>query len=175
MGDLISARAFAKLEGCSHTLVNRAIERGSLKASKIEGQTRIDADLVGSGWKRSNRIAAAMAAKAGNDDEAGEDDNWKQIAEALPGKTFEEKAAAAASQGSLFNATMAEAERKKTIFATLMAEHKYNEAIGTVVPVDAVSGIVGEKFAAVRTRLMQIPSEEAPRVHRCKTVAEVQA
>jgi hypothetical protein len=37
-----------------------------------------------------------------------------------------------------------------------------------------VSREVGEEYAKVRTRLLSIPSELAPRIHRLKTVAEVQ-
>lgn len=55
--ETISAREFARRDGCSHTLVARGIRRGSLKTDR-EG--RPFAAQVGSGWRKSNRRAAGM-------------------------------------------------------------------------------------------------------------------
>ena len=43
-----------------------------------------------------------------------------------------------------------------------------------MVMADAVLEEVGAEYAKVRTRLLAIPSEQAPRIHRLKTVTEVQ-
>jgi hypothetical protein len=54
----VSVRQFAKLEGCSHTLVQRAIKEGRLRAS---ADGKLDPALVGTGWRRGNIIAACAA------------------------------------------------------------------------------------------------------------------
>lgn len=46
---------------------------------------------------------------------------------------------------------------------------------GAVVPVAEVAAVVGAEYARVRTRLLAIPAEQAPRIHRCKAPAEVMA
>jgi hypothetical protein len=43
-----------------------------------------------------------------------------------------------------------------------------------VVEVADVAKAVGEEYAKVRTKLLSIPSEHAPRIQRLKTVQEVQ-
>ena len=65
----VSVRQFAKLEGCSHTLVQRAIKDGRLRAS---ADGKLDPALAGTGWRRGNIIAgnpkpavATVAAPAG--------------------------------------------------------------------------------------------------------------
>jgi hypothetical protein len=50
--------------------------------------------------------------------------------------------------------------------------YETTRTLGTRVP--PVASLVGQEYAVVRTKLLAIPSEQAPRVHRCRTVAEVQ-
>ncbi|TVV75555.1 hypothetical protein [Sphingomonas solaris] len=52
MSDLVSVRQFAKLDGCSHTLVGKAIREGKLPLS---ADGRLDPALAGSGWRKQNR------------------------------------------------------------------------------------------------------------------------
>ena len=52
MAELVSVRQFAKLDGCSHTLVQKAIRDGKLPVS---ADGTIDAALAGSGWRKANR------------------------------------------------------------------------------------------------------------------------
>ena len=40
--------------------------------------------------------------------------------------------------------------------------------------VDEVAAIVAAEYARVRTRLLSLPSSHAPKIHRLKSVAEVQ-
>lgn len=61
VADGVSIREFARREGCSDTLVRRAIGQGKLK--KL-GDGTVDSALVGSGWNKTNR-AAASGANAG--------------------------------------------------------------------------------------------------------------
>ncbi len=53
MAEHVSVRQFAALDGCSHTLVNRAVKAGKLPLS---ADGLIDTALVGSGWRKRNRV-----------------------------------------------------------------------------------------------------------------------
>jgi hypothetical protein len=56
MADGVSVRAFAKLDGCSHTLVSKAIRQGKLP---VDGNGLLDPALAGTGWRRTNRVETA--------------------------------------------------------------------------------------------------------------------
>lgn len=59
----ISIREFARREGCSDTLVRRAIKQEKLR---ISAENLLDPAQVGSGWKKSNRKAANSANTGAN-------------------------------------------------------------------------------------------------------------
>ena len=59
----VSVRQFAKLDGCSHTLVAKAVKQGKLAVS-VDGL--IDAKLAGTGWRKRNRDAAGVETSSGN-------------------------------------------------------------------------------------------------------------
>ncbi|WP_219847338.1 hypothetical protein [Burkholderia multivorans] len=67
-----------------------------------------------------------------------------------------------------------EARRVKENYLALQAQLEYDRDAGLVVAVADVAKAVGEEYAKVRTRLLAIPAEHAPRIHRLKTVIEVQ-
>lgn len=67
-----------------------------------------------------------------------------------------------------------EARCFKENYLGLKAQLEYDRDSGLVVDVAEVGKVVGAEFAKVRTRLLAIPSEQAPRLHRLKTVNEVQ-
>ncbi len=56
MSDPVSVRQFAKLDGCSHTLVQKAIREGKLP---VNADGRLDPGLAGSGWRKQNRTGNA--------------------------------------------------------------------------------------------------------------------
>ncbi|MEN2749242.1 hypothetical protein [Sphingomonas sp. T9W2] len=58
--NLVSAREFARLDGCNDKLVRNAIKAGKLPVS---GDGKIDAALAGTGWRRQNRRTADGADK----------------------------------------------------------------------------------------------------------------
>ena len=70
--------------------------------------------------------------------------------------------------------TIDEAKRVKENYLALLNQLEYDTESGLVVLVSEVAKAVGEEYAKVRTRLLAIPAEQAPRVHRLKTVSEVQ-
>lgn len=70
--------------------------------------------------------------------------------------------------------TIDEAKQMKENYLALLNQLEYDQKSGAVVLVSDVAKAVGEEYAKVRTRLLAIPAEQAPRVHRLKTVTEVQ-
>jgi phage terminase Nu1 subunit (DNA packaging protein) len=70
--------------------------------------------------------------------------------------------------------TIEEARRVKENYLALTAQLDYDRESGLVVEASVVAAEVGAEYAKVRTRLLSIPAEHAPRVHRLKTVTEVQ-
>lgn len=69
---------------------------------------------------------------------------------------------------------MDEAKRVKENYLALQAQLEYDQAAGLVVAVADVAQAVAEEYAKVRTRLLAIPSEHAPRIQRLRSVQEVQ-
>lgn len=57
----------------------------------------------------------------------------------------------------------------------LREQLELDRELDKVVLVDDVVKQVADQFASVRTKIRSIPSEAAPAIHRCKTVAEVEA
>jgi hypothetical protein len=147
----VSIREFARLANCSHTLVQKAIKSGHLGAFP-DGS--LDPTLVSSGWRAANRRGNAEVAVAAGEtaDEAAE-----RILSAI-GASW----------------SLAEAERIKENYLALLRQLEYDTKAAAVVPVDAVAKRVGAEFARVRTRLLAIPAEQAPRLHRCRTIPELQ-
>ena len=67
------------------------------------------------------------------------------------------------------------AERARLASAQADAQEMRNDVMrGQVVLSADVAAVIGECCATVRNRLLALPSEKAPAVHRCRTVAEVQ-
>ena len=90
-----------------------------------------------------------------------------------PGETDEELAARVLESGKI-TLSYNDARKMRENYEALLKKLKYDEEIKVLVPVAVVADAVGQAFAAVRTRLLALPAEQAPAVKRCKTVAEVQ-
>lgn len=67
-----------------------------------------------------------------------------------------------------------EARRIKENYLALLNQLEYDQKAGAVVLAADVAKAVGAEYAKVRSRLLAIPAEQAPRIHRLKTVTEVQ-
>jgi hypothetical protein len=159
----ISAREFARRDGCTHTLVNRAIKTGHL--SRLPDGS-LDPVLVGTGWREENR-------RNGNGVSTAPTPSPPVPPLLQPGETPEE-AAARFMQASGAALTMMEAERVKENYLALLRQLEYDTKSGLVVPVTEVAKAVGAQFAQVRTAVLAIPAERAPQLHRLKTVTELQ-
>ncbi|ABB11155.1 hypothetical protein [Burkholderia lata] len=67
-----------------------------------------------------------------------------------------------------------EAKRVKENYLALQAQLEYDRDAGLVVAVSDVAKAVGDEYAKVRSRLLAIPAEHAPRIQRLKSAVEVQ-
>jgi len=148
----ISIREFARREGISHTAVQKAVATGHL--SRLH-DGKIDDALVGTGWRAANRKAGKLP-----DEVAGADAVAAEIA-------------SRAAAGKLLS--IADAEQLKENYLARLRQLEYDTKAGAVVPAADVADLVTREYAAVRTRLLAIPAELAPRLHRLKTLPEIQA
>jgi hypothetical protein len=155
--------------------VGNAVRDGHLVAF-ADGS--LDPKLVGTGWRERNRRA-----DEGGKEKDGVTGKLPKAGAALPasvpiklrpGEAPAEAAARLVSEGGDL-VSRAEADRRTAHFASLLKQLEWDERSAAVVPVEMVVPIVLEQFATVKNRLLAIPSECAPRLHRCKTVTEVQA
>lgn len=115
----ISVREFARRDGCSHTLVSRAVKAGHLVAF-ADGS--LDPDLVGTGWRKENRDrgnkAAALETVATPLTATGE----------TPAQAAERIVAAGGADMDL-----AEAERLKENYLALLRQLEYETKAGRLV------------------------------------------
>lgn len=164
MASGISIREFARRDGCDDKLVRRALKSGHLCA--FEDGT-LDPSLVGTGWRKANRQASAKDAELSAPVRA---------ADIISGAAGETPAQVAERIIQAAGATMsqAEAERVKENYLALLRQLEYDIKSGAVVEVAKVAKLFGTACAKVRTKLLAIPAEQAPAIHRCATVAEVQ-
>ena len=97
----------------------------------------------------------------------------KVVATVLPGETT-----AQAAERIMLDVDITmdinEARRVKESYLALLNQLEYDKKSGLVVMADQVLKTVGEEYAKFRTKVLSIPSEQAPRIHRLKTVNEVQ-
>ncbi len=164
MSDGISIREFGRREKCSDTLVRKALKSGHLKAF---ADGTLDPALVGTGWRKGNRGGANGGANSS-----------RGLHNANPVGLLADETPAQAAERIVFasgaNMDLAEAERVKENYLALLRQLEYDQKSGAVVPVVDVAKAVADNYAKVRTRLLAIPAEQAPRLHRCKTPVEVQ-
>ena len=182
----VSIREFARRDGCDDKLVRRALQTGHLLALP---DGKLDPALVGSGWRKENRRGADTGADTGADKPRGVRTSRSQVPRpsAAPAAAVELEAQPhggalkrshrpqtepPAGQGEL---TLVEAERLKEQSLARLRQLDYDTRSGQVVRIEDVAGQVGALFATVRTRLLAIPAEQAPRLHRCRGPAEIQA
>jgi len=170
----ISIREFARREACNDKLVRRAIQGGFLTAFS-DGS--LDQALVGSAWRKSNREAADKAAdqvrtvRTEPADIALEPQSHGgalKRAQRPPAEVDPEDLAEGETP------SLAHSQRVKEHYLAQQRRLEYERLAGELVPVAEVAQLVGDEYARVRTRLLALAAEQSPRLHRLKTVAEVQ-
>ena len=155
--------AFAELHGVSRKTVTLWKQRGWLVFQGSE----VDVDASNALIKRYRRDGIEVVTQ-GN-----KSGNKPKTAAALPGEQIESAVERILlSSGATMD--IDEARRVKEHYLALLNQLEYDQKAGAVVLVAEVAKAVGEDYAKVRTRLLAIPAEQAPRLHRYKTVNEVQ-
>ncbi len=168
MGVRISLREFARRDGCDDKLVRRGIKEGRLPLSD---DGKLDADLVGTPWRRTNQLRADTPADTSGK-AAAQSAGVRKRGSRADVRTIDtpEQAALKAMGIPLSGVSLA----KKEHYLALQRQLEYDKSVGEVVHISQVAEVVGTQLAAVRTRLLSIPAENAPRIARLTTAAEVQ-
>ncbi|MCA8026491.1 hypothetical protein [Burkholderia cepacia] len=164
---------FAALHGVSRKTVTKWKERGWLVFAGDEVNVEESNKLL----KRYRRDGAPAVTQDVTQEAKG--NKRKTVTQAASEVTLGagESAEAAAERiltGAVELLSFDEARRFKENYLGLMAQLEYDRDSGLVVDVSEVAKTVGAEYAKVRTRLLSIPAEQAPRLHRCKTPAELQ-
>ncbi|WP_343618797.1 hypothetical protein [Ralstonia sp.] len=168
---------FAALHGVSRKTVTKWKERGWLVFAGDE----VDVDASNANLKKYRRDGVAPVTQTVT--QGGEGNSAERKRKAVTPSDSEvtvrsgESVARAAER--ILIATGAEmdfdeARRVKENYLALQAQLQYDQDAGLVVAVADVAKAVGAEYAKVRTRLLAIPAEQAPRIQRLKTVIEVQ-
>lgn len=155
--------AFAALHGVSRKTVTMWKQRGWLVFQGKEVDVAASNALI-KRYRRDGIEAVNQSDKPGNKPNA---------AAALPGEQLE-SAVERILLSSGANMNIDEARRVKENYLALLNQLEYDQKAGAVVLVAEVAKAVGEEYSKVRTRLLAIPAEQAPRLHRYKTVNELQ-
>ncbi|MDH4746857.1 hypothetical protein OMP43_22800 [Sphingomonas sp. CBMAI 2297] len=172
MSARLSVRAFAERAGCDEKQVRRAIEKGLLTKGD---DGKLSADDVDGNWRKPNRRGVEkIAAKEVRTIENVRTPPGRQRKRATvrTDETAEEAAERIVAEGGLLS--LAEALRLKENYLARHQQLSYDLKAGTVVLIEEVQKGVGAEYAGVRKKLLAIPAERAPAVHRLKTVAEVE-
>ncbi|MDR5757010.1 hypothetical protein [Caballeronia sp. LZ035] len=164
---------FATLHGVSRKTVTKWKERGWI----VFAGNEVDVEASNALLKKYRRDGLPAAADPVTPMEKG--NKRKTVTEAASEVTLgaDESAAEVADKiltGAVDLLSFDEARRFKENYIGLKAQLEYDRDSGLVVDVAEVAKAVGSEYAKVRTRLLSIPAEQAPRLHRCKTPSEVQ-
>jgi phage terminase Nu1 subunit (DNA packaging protein) len=164
---------FAALHDVSRKTVTKWKERGWLVFAGDE----IDVDASNANLKRYRRDGAPAVTQSVTQPAKG--NKRKTVTQAAsevtlaPGESADD-AAGRILTGAVELLDFDEARCFKENYLGLKAQLEYDRDSGLVVDVTEVAKAVGAEYAKVRTRLLSIPAEQAPRLHRCKTPAELQ-
>lgn len=162
--------AFAELHGVSRKTVTKWKERGWIVFAGDEVDVEASNALL-KRYRRDGVTSVTPSPEKGN--------KRKTVSQAASEVTLRagENAAEAAERiltGNVQLLDFDEARCFKENYLGLKAQLEYDRDSGQVIDVSEVAKAVGSEYAKVRTRLLSIPAEQAPRLHRCKTPAELQ-
>jgi phage terminase Nu1 subunit (DNA packaging protein) len=168
---------FAALHRVSRKTVTKWKERGWL----VFAGDDVDVEASNARLKRYRPAGAEAVTQAAQGNSQGNKSakSRKRVTPLATEVTIQEGESGAQAAVRLLVASGAdmnidEAKRVKENYLALREQLEYDRDAGLVVEVADVAKAVGEEYAKVRTKLLSIPSEHAPRIHRLKTVQEVQ-
>lgn len=175
MSARLSLREFARQAGCDEKQVRRAIDKGLISKGD---DGKLSADEVDGQWRKPNRrgveklSALPVRTTATVRTRRRSADNPASSANVRTGETAEEAAERIVAQQGLLS--LAQALQLKENYLARHQQLSYDLKAGTVVLIADVTASVAKEYAGVRKKLLAIPAERAPAVHRLKTVAEVE-
>ena len=152
--------------------MRRAIEKGVLTKGD-DGP--LPADQAEGSWRKPNRRGVEkLSAQPVRTTETVRTraDKPRHRTNVRTGVTAEEAAERIVAQAGLL--PLKDALELKENYLARHQQLSYDLKAGTVVLIDEVSKAIGKEYAGVRKKLLAIPAERAPAVHRLKTVAEVE-
>lgn len=168
-GPPLSVAEASRLSGISRPAIDKHVRAGRLQIASEGGidRTSFDAwlaDRLGNGvvpkkGKSDAHPAPKQPATVGTDGVAAEN-----AARAL---------AALSKAGGVFD-SKAEAERHRDSYIAHLRRIEFERERGSLIETEKVAAAMEADYSRVRTRLLAIPAEQSPRLHRLKTVAEVQ-
>ncbi|MBB4863339.1 phage terminase Nu1 subunit (DNA packaging protein) [Pseudomonas nitritireducens] len=164
---------FASIHGVSRKTVTKWKERGWLVFQ--DGELDVDASNALIAKYRRDGIEVVTQAEAGNKPASKKSGVTRSAAQVTikPGETAEQ-ATARILIATGADMSIDEAKRVKENYLALREQLEYDRDSKQVVAVEDVARAVGDEYAKVRSRLLAIPSEHAPRISRLKTVLEIQ-
>jgi hypothetical protein len=158
---IVSQAEYARMRGVSEKTVSVWKKEGRLVLS--DGGVDVDASNAFLAKYRTAGLGKAGKGKA----------SGKGAPEVRAGETPAQAADRILSETGA-DMSIEEAKRVKENYLALLNQLEYDQKSGAVVAVADVAKAVGDEYARVRTRLLAIPAERAPDIHRMKTVTEVQ-
>jgi hypothetical protein len=168
---------FAALHGVSRKTATKWKERGWL----VFADDQVDVEASNANLKRYRRDGAEAVTQDAEPEAKGNSQGNKRRAVTSRAQkvTIKDGESAAEAAVRLLVATGAdmdldEAKRVKENYFALTAQLEYDRDAGLVVEVADVAKVVGEEYAKARTKMLAIPAEHAPRLHRMKTVVELE-
>jgi len=164
---------FAALHNVSRKTVTKWKERGWLVFAGDE----VDVEASNALLKRYRRDGTPTVTP--NVTQAPAGNKRKTVTQAASEVTLGERESAADAADRILSGNVQlldfdEARCFKENYLGLKAQLEYDRDSGLVIDVAEVAKVVGTEYAKVRTRLLSIPAEQAQRLHRCKTPAELQ-
>lgn len=165
MTTAISIREFARREGCSDTLVRRAVKQGRLRLS---GDNGLDASLVGTAWRESNAKGANSANKGANTPaNSSQPVRTSAPARADPPVEVRDDESPADAARRIVDSDVAlldyaGALEKKENYLALLRQLEYEQKAGSLVELDVASAILFEEFRAQRDAWLNWPTRVGP-------------
>lgn len=155
----LSIRAAGEVAGVSHTAIRKAAKAGHLR---VLPDGTIDPAGI-SEWKTGRR-APRGGNRKGDTESVSTDRPKAEAARALE---------IIMSPGGIF-ATRAEAEKARDSFVAHLRRLEYETKRGKLIEIERAAQGQEQDYAEVRTKLLAVPPEWAPRMFRCKTILELQ-